>query len=206
MDRRSRRGFGKEIRDLLNSGKSNKDIAEALGVSPSSVTHHAKKMGVATLRGRQDWPEIIAAYDAGASFEDCCARFGLTLGAMWKAAKRGLFTARPQRRSPKNAAEHAESLMGKDHGRAHLRRKILQEDLLPYQCAVCGISEWRGAPLTLRLDHIDGNRFNNSLDNFRFVCPNCDSQSETFGHRNRNRYRESGEKVDTLVLGTSASA
>ena len=45
-------------------------------------------------------------------------------------------------------------------------------------------NEWRGTQLTLQLDHINGDRMNNKLDNLRVLCPNCHSQAETFGGRN----------------------
>lgn len=48
-------------------------------------------------------------------------------------------------------------------------------------CVLCGIGEfWQGQPLTLQVDHINGDRYNNSLDNLRVLCPNCHSQTPTF--------------------------
>jgi hypothetical protein len=60
-----------------------------------------------------------------------------------------------------------------------------------YKCAACGISEWQGKPITLWLDHIDGDASNNAPVNFRLMCPNCDSQSPTFGGKNYGRGRKS---------------
>lgn len=59
------------------------------------------------------------------------------------------------------------------------------------QCAVCGIRNWNGKPIRFWVDHIDGNATNNQPQNFRLICPNCDSQSDTFGSRNRGRGRKS---------------
>lgn len=84
-----------------------------------------------------------------------------------------------------------------------MRRKILLEGLIPYLCAECGLTEWRGKPLTLRLDHIDGDKGNHALSNYRFVCPNCDSQSDTYCYRNTKRYRAAGGMADALVSETS---
>lgn len=48
------------------------------------------------------------------------------------------------------------------------------------ECSIYGISsEWNGKPLTLQIDHINGNSDNNNYDNLRLVCPNCHSQLET---------------------------
>jgi hypothetical protein len=56
-------------------------------------------------------------------------------------------------------------------------------------CSVCGIHSWLGQKLILALDHIDGDASNNNIDNFRLLCPNCDSQSRFYKGRNRGRGR-----------------
>lgn len=49
---------------------------------------------------------------------------------------------------------------------------------------------WRGAPLPLILDHVNGNNRDNRPTNLRYLCPNCDAQQETRGGRNRGRVIE----------------
>ncbi|MFN8527502.1 MAG: HNH endonuclease signature motif containing protein [Anaerolineae bacterium] len=44
-----------------------------------------------------------------------------------------------------------------------------------HKCESCGLSEWLGRPITLELDHIDGNSDHNVLENLRLLCPNCHS-------------------------------
>ena len=48
-----------------------------------------------------------------------------------------------------------------------------------------------GKPISLWCDHIDGDASNDSPDNFQMVCPNCDSQQDTFGAKNRGNGRKS---------------
>lgn len=58
------------------------------------------------------------------------------------------------------------------------------------QCAICGIdSMWNGEHLQFIMDHIDGNADNNTRDNLRLICPNCDSQLETYKSRNKGNGR-----------------
>lgn len=52
------------------------------------------------------------------------------------------------------------------------------------QCALYGNKgEWNNKPLTLQLDHINGNHQDYRLENLRLLCPNCHSQIETFSSR-----------------------
>ena len=71
------------------------------------------------------------------------------------------------------------------HNRNVLRRYILKHKLIPYRCAICGCVEWRGKTLSLELDHINGKNNDNRLENLRFLCPNCHSQTTTYGSRNQ---------------------
>lgn len=72
-----------------------------------------------------------------------------------------------------------------------LRNRVLKNKVIPYKCNICGnLGEWNGKPLTLTLDHINGNRTDNRIENLRFLCPNCDRQQDTFGAKNKVRYYE----------------
>lgn len=71
------------------------------------------------------------------------------------------------------------------HQRTVLRRYIIKNNLIPYKCAICGCVEWQGKTLSLELDHINGINNDNRLENLRFLCPNCHSQTSTYGSRNQ---------------------
>lgn len=59
-----------------------------------------------------------------------------------------------------------------------------------YKCSICNqLPSHFGKPLIMILDHIDGDASNNSPDNFRLVCPNCDTQLDTYKARNRGNGR-----------------
>lgn len=72
------------------------------------------------------------------------------------------------------------------YDRKDLKRKIIKEGILEYKCSMCGISEWMNKPLSLQLDHINGINNDNRLENLRFLCPNCHTQTPTWGSKKRN--------------------
>ena len=65
-------------------------------------------------------------------------------------------------------------------------KKILFTAGREYKCEECGIEEWNGSKLSLDLDHIDGDSFNNDLSNLRFLCPNCHIITPTYRGKNKN--------------------
>lgn len=69
-----------------------------------------------------------------------------------------------------------------------LKKRLVSEKVLEYKCVICGNNgEWNNKPLILQLDHINGNKFDHRLSNIRFLCPNCHSQTETFGGKNTSK-------------------
>lgn len=84
------------------------------------------------------------------------------------------------------------------HARNVLRRYILNNNLIPYKCAICGIDHWNGKTLSLELDHINGINNDNRLENLRFLCPNCHSQTTTYGSRNQQRNESKYEITEDL--------
>jgi Zn finger protein HypA/HybF involved in hydrogenase expression len=74
------------------------------------------------------------------------------------------------------------------YSRYNLKQRLIDEKLKEYKCECCGIgNEWNGKELKLQLDHINGINNDNRIENLRFICPNCHSQSDTFSGKNSSR-------------------
>ena len=69
-----------------------------------------------------------------------------------------------------------------------LRKKLIEDGIKEERCESCGLNEWLGTKITLELHHVDGNRYNNKLDNLQILCPNCHSM--TPNHSMRKIYTE----------------
>jgi len=73
----------------------------------------------------------------------------------------------------------------------HSIRKVLIETQ-GNKCSICDLpGVWEGKPITLTVDHEDGDAGNNSPSNLRLLCPNCNSQTPTFCGRNKGKGRGS---------------
>ncbi len=82
--------------------------------------------------------------------------------------------------------------------------KNFKDFILKEQNNRCGIegcdceTTWNGKPLVFVLDHIDGDASNNRRENLRMICPNCDSQLDTFKSKNKNSTRRNYWKENII--------
>lgn len=130
---------------------------------------------------RYDWAKVQQHYDSGHTYADCRSKFGFSQSSGTDAIKRGVLRVKPRQLT----VLHYLKLNTTTRWQA--RRRLLDEGLLRLRCYECGISEWFGQPLSLHLDHINGVKNDHRIENLRMLCPNCHSQTETFGGRNTRR-------------------
>jgi hypothetical protein len=66
----------------------------------------------------------------------------------------------------------------------HLKNRLIKERVFKAVCSNCGLAQWMSRPIPLELDHIDGDRENNCVENLRLLCPNCHALTPTYRARN----------------------
>jgi len=180
---------GKEIRGLLKSGATCAEVVKKIGVKRSTVDYHAKKIGVSILVGhyrKYNWSDIQNDITGGMTVKEIREKHGFAVGSYTKAVNRGELN--PKKPLVQMSLDELCALFdGLDvlpYHRQCIRKKMVSEGI-PYECAWCGVSEWRGRKLTLDVDHVDGCRTHNVRTNFRFLCPNCHSITPTWKGRNK---------------------
>lgn len=74
---------------------------------------------------------------------------------------------------------------------SRLKIRLVNENILEYKCVKCdNEGEWLNEKLVLQLDHINGLNNDHRIENLRFLCPNCHSQTKTFGGVNQKRSKK----------------
>lgn len=132
-------------------------------------------------RRKYNWAEIQAYYDAGRSYRECRTKFKFCAASWTNAVRRREIIPR------RFGMPIAELLSSPKRNRKHVKLRLIRAGLLQNSCQSCGLTDWRGNPLNMHLDHINGARSDNRLENLRMLCPNCHSQTPTYGGRNFKR-------------------
>lgn len=110
---------------------------------------------------RYNWVAVQAFYDEGHTFEECIARFGFCRASWSKSVKAGRMMPRPQRKP-------LHVILNSRH-RCTIKRRLLEAGILKNVCSECGISEWRGKPLSIQIDHVNGVRDDHRIENLRML-------------------------------------
>ncbi|SEE94683.1 HNH endonuclease [Streptomyces sp. 2112.3] len=201
------------LKEAAAQSHSIREMMEYMEVPPydSAYTHLRRKLdqfGIETSHFTPRRPgssllprgDLESAVASAQSLAGVLAGLGRTdNGTSRRAVKRsieayglstGHFTGQGHRRGlPSPARKSADTILrrsepGSRRERTTFLRRALDEKNVPRQCTECGLGDtWQGRRLVLEIDHINGDRLDNRLENLRYLCPSCHSQTRSFSSR-----------------------
>jgi len=148
------------------------ELKEAVKTS-GSIRQALKKLGVAPYGGNYDvFRKAVKHYDISVDHFH---------GQGWnKGDKSGILKKARRHLSLEEILQENVS-----YASSKLRQRLIKAGLKQHKCEVCDLEEWNKQPISLELDHINGNRNDNRLENLRILCPNCHAQTDTYRGKNR---------------------
>ncbi|BFO21893.1 hypothetical protein SHKM778_82810 [Streptomyces sp. KM77-8] len=98
-----------------------------------------------------------------------------------------------QRGRTSPTAKRAEDILIRHDGprrtKTTLLRRALRDAGVPEECARCGVApEWLGRPMTLEIDHVNGDWRDDRQENLRLLCPNCHASTDTWCRGRKRRH------------------
>ena len=181
--------ISKDILDeMINKeGLSYQEIGRKYGYSGAYIKKYAKKIGVSIpCRRKTD----VIPWNKGRYKTIVCLNCNKEV-----INKRGSYNIfccyncaaeYKTKKKYQNYLNNQSEYVGKEITYQWLKPIILKEQ--GNKCSICGMSTiWNQKELHFVLDHIDGDATNNIRNNLRLICPNCDSQLDTYKSRNMGR-------------------
>lgn len=133
--------------------------------------------------------QIIEVYKKHDMLHHASSELQMTTVSLWRRAKKLGLKWKDKNYRPRNTQKipTKEILDGKHpyYQTLKLKKRLLKEGIKENKCDICEITTWNGKPISMQLDHIDGNSHNHKLENLRMTCPNCHSQTETYCGKNK---------------------
>lgn len=89
-----------------------------------------------------------------------------------------------------------------------LRKRLIKCKIFEEKCYNCGKTLWLGEPIPLELEHKNGVKTDNRLENLTLLCPNCHAFTDTYrgkningGIRKKTQYKYRGAKRNRATIG-----
>ncbi|GAA3493017.1 hypothetical protein GCM10019016_001150 [Streptomyces prasinosporus] len=171
--------FGMDISHFSPSGRPPRPTAEELGAAAADSISIAQLL---RRLGRPDNGTQRALLRQWIAEDDVS-----TAHFLGRAHRRGKPGVVPLRQPEDILVKHE----GQRRTKTALLRRALREVGVPYECAECGTApEWLGRPMTLEIDHINGDWSDDRKGNLRLLCPNCHASTDTWCRGGQRRHTQ----------------
>ncbi len=159
---------------------------------------------------RSDIEELIRRHTPKfeiARILDCGYRVLQDRLVKWGIAYAGNQSRKGRRHGSRHPLSYYLNLNGPKLGLTLLRKRLVEDGLRQAGCEKCLNTEWQGAVIPLEVHHLNGNYYDNRLENLQILCPNCHAQTPNHagkGLRGRNALslksvdKAAGKSVETL--------
>lgn len=181
-----------ELEDLIFvKNLSYREIGRKYNVSDAYIKKICNKMGI-SLKKRAVFPDGWKPHNAGTLKTKCCENCNedfISTYILSKYCSKNCEVEFKTSEKYKHYLENQDEYCDIGKGLKFIKRHILKEQ--NNCCDICkNENKWNNKPIIFILDHIDGDASNNKRENLRLVCPNCDSQLDTYKSKNKNSARK----------------
>lgn len=171
----------------MNENRSYESIGKEFGCSGSNIKNVAIRLGINLQKRREVNPN--ETFNKGNYKTHICEHCGKEFRHLTGYSNRfccsECYIAHRHKQKYSLIVIGDPSIMRANYNPIPFKKDILEEQ--GGVCAICGMKpEWNGKELVFILDHIDGHASNNKRDNLRCICPNCDSQLDTYKSKNKS--------------------
>lgn len=190
-----------ELEKLLSEGLSSREIAIKLGKSQTTIRYWVNKLGLkfnGTIKNcnKIDVDQLKKLLETSVSVKELLHNLKLSISSNSYLVLKNI--ALQNNLELPNGRKHVKCkpidedfeykvfIENSNVSRNSVKRRLIKEGRGSF-CEICNITDWNDKPINMRLDHINGIPNDNRKVNLRFICPNCDSQLDTYCGKNTKR-------------------